>query len=425
MKRIAEITVLILLLAGPQGLGRGGDSSGGGSVVETEHGSVLLDLYLHPKWDPTKQKPGVKLPHTPFQEQLGLGWWNKDQSPVMHYLFERLRVWKPMGRGLVLSIAAVLTGKTQFFYTFDKLRRYAGFHLPDSVEVDNEALKVRTAILYDRLLGPVIYAPLWNKLSIETQAGLLIHEALRYFQAVHPQSISESQLQDLVATILLTDPAPDGPKLNFPDRKSHPQWLESKRFVGPPLLETFQLPTWHDPMQLAEGVRFRLYYRWVQDQFPKLFELFEKHPDADLEKQIRSLLPACGPNVHEAMEINCAAFFKSSFKAWKGKARHPTVRDQLDEMILRDGDKLHLWWLQGQPSPLITLFYDDLFRSAYPKLDDAEIRNRTKDLVHLLVIRGTLNGNGKLKENEQQSLDAIAEALSRHLNERILDPPGS
>lgn len=88
-------------------------------------------------------------------------------------------------------------------YAFKTISRYS---LPKRLA--KEKPEIVTAILYHNGFGAFISSPIWDQLSRETQAGLLIHEALRQIQFQYGFSdLDDEHLQAITATLVDRSPS--------------------------------------------------------------------------------------------------------------------------------------------------------------------------------------------------------------------------
>jgi hypothetical protein len=194
---------------------KGNEGSGGGTVVSIPGYNKLglLDLYLD---DPKYYEQTIaqvtfqdsieksctdingslqasigftifssRYAYVPFDDAVGaLKKW-EDNSPAMYHLI----------------LAALESDVLQ--QTYGEVPHFNGYWLPDGFEKKHEEIQFQTAAFYQADVGAVISADVYNKMDGLSQAGLLLHEAIRQVQNDYGDQMSEEILQKLVAKILL------------------------------------------------------------------------------------------------------------------------------------------------------------------------------------------------------------------------------
>jgi hypothetical protein len=193
----------------------GSDTGGGTTVLNAEGRRVLLDLYPYNK----PRSRGIELSSRTLRTQkvdylcLGCGagkgllardrklmsfieqklTWLQSQSPsAASSLRQALTV--PV---IVLNANAPLLSKTQPG-VFDARADFS--NLPAEVA---QTARLAAGFSHNQLIG--LSAPEFNLLSLEDQAGLLVHEALRFLQIQNQRAISDLQLQSLVLSFISMD----------------------------------------------------------------------------------------------------------------------------------------------------------------------------------------------------------------------------
>lgn len=137
------------------------------------------------------------------------------------YAEQRLNLWLEQVSGLNLGSTQELIKLIQQSlnrmaiievpYKFKTISRY---YLPS--EILNLKPKIITAILYMDGYGAFVSSPIWNQLSIETQAGLLIHESIRQIQFRYGfHDLTDAKLQYLTAFIMDRSPESSGALDNY------------------------------------------------------------------------------------------------------------------------------------------------------------------------------------------------------------------
>lgn len=216
--RIGLLLVVMVCFAGlnVQAKKSGGSDTGGGTTVINSAGRrVLLDLFSYNQ----PRSRGIELASRTLRTQkvdylcIGCGsgkgllsrdrkliafvdqklQWLQSQSPsALSSLRQALTV--PV---IVLNAPAPLLSNLQS----GQFEAHADFsNIP--VEVQQTA-RLAAGFSQGQLIG--LSAPEFNLLSLEDQAGLLIHEALRFLQIQNKRPVTDSQLQSLVLSIISAD----------------------------------------------------------------------------------------------------------------------------------------------------------------------------------------------------------------------------
>ncbi len=184
----------------------GGAATGGGSICTTaavNNGHpMLLDLALSNL--PNLIDPpytGTRLRDTKVDEALNAGPINLHQNRAYKYALARIKAWghKP---GSKYSMALVKEGlkSIQFLITPLRIKHLSRIYLPPRSICQKANLQ--TAILFDNGFL-YISLPVWNKLGLLSQAGLLIHESLRNVQILQQLDGTDADLERLTAKILM------------------------------------------------------------------------------------------------------------------------------------------------------------------------------------------------------------------------------
>ena len=379
----------------------GGNVSGGGSVIEIDGRWRLLDTYAFAHLVPKPAEPGLlpsRLERTPFHESVGVDIWDVGQSDAFKVVANRVREIAAPQERLALLILGILKYKVKFFYAFERVKRYSDFYLPAHVGPQ----KVRTVILYDPLFGPVIDAQLWNELDLNTQAGLLIHEAFRFLRMVHPSAITERQLQHLTAAIL----SGIGGKT-----------LQVQAVLGPPLYESLKRPGWNNAHETAEGTRFRLYFRRILEQMTHLRSIIAENPDRHrvTEALLDEVpLPCRTPETHEKNEVDCGGYFLAKAIHWSDRRDlDPEALELFRAMRLEDGNSGLIWEMNGKPSFLFFAFYN--------RLGQAVGVEQPRAINHPWSLRLKLNGGEEMTWEEHSDVAYFAGLVKAYLEARVWD----
>ncbi len=184
----------------------GGAATGGGSICTTaavNNGHpMLLDLALSNLPNLIDQAyTGTRLRDTKVAEALNAGPINLHQNRAYKYALARIKAWghKP---GSKYSMALVKEGlkSIQFLITPLRIKHLSRIYLPPRSICQKANLQ--TAILFDNGFL-YISLPVWNKLGLLSQAGLLIHESLRNVQILQQLDGTDADLERLTAKILM------------------------------------------------------------------------------------------------------------------------------------------------------------------------------------------------------------------------------
>jgi hypothetical protein len=204
MKVISLILMLIALpLAAQQ---EGATSSGGGSSVSVEGKRQLLDIYLH-QGRPLLPIPGSKLPKTEALKKIGIERLDPNKSPAFALARSWLASWRQNSPNVVAIIEESLD-ETPFFYVpLEFGFTDQTFHLPPGAKKDPVLKTLSTVAYYQAELGVLVSKPAFESLDLTNQAALLVHEAVRHIQITYGAKLSNELLQNLTATLALTQPS--------------------------------------------------------------------------------------------------------------------------------------------------------------------------------------------------------------------------
>lgn len=191
---------------------RGGDISGGGSGClrsDLQERAFLLDFSGAPSKLPTRSAPGSEIPVSPTMRRLGFQWIGLESLPAMRVLRERLAVWRsPETNGSITRIESMMSSLILAATPFR-----IGFRpraLPGQERVCPVEQTFTAAVYFNQRV--MISIPAWNQLDLISQAGLILHEALRHAQLTRngdQSDESEGLIRLLVSRLLLFDPEED------------------------------------------------------------------------------------------------------------------------------------------------------------------------------------------------------------------------
>lgn len=199
----------------------GGSCGGGGSVMQLTPGGpwVLLDrVASDPAYTPpSSQSANPASTFSPvFSADTPLKAISIQDSPAYELAMKKLESWKVNSPELVRMIRLTMS-QMAYYQTSERIDAIPSqYSLPDQFKKNQT--KILSAILYLPDCGSIISAPIWNQLDAETQAGLLIHEALRQIQGAHQfTDFSDAQLENVTDQILDHDPK-TSPDLETPEK---------------------------------------------------------------------------------------------------------------------------------------------------------------------------------------------------------------
>lgn len=194
----------------------GGDSSGGGNSILVSGFSqrMLLDFYASKRTGLLQQVSGQqaviskeKIALTNMQTYSVL---IPREQPAYQILRMRLQRWENLLPGFTETIVQI--AHEMFFYINDDYvtnqERY--FLTPeDRVQVN----EIKTIASYQRSLrGAIISRRIWERMDLDSQAGLLLHEVLRHIQILEEstgdfKSFTDEDLQIAVSVLILEEPS--------------------------------------------------------------------------------------------------------------------------------------------------------------------------------------------------------------------------
>lgn len=194
----------------------GSSGGGGGSVIQfdIQKEPILLDLLMY---HPELRKSKIIKSHNNFNIQknnyLEIESLYKSDEFAFRLARKKLDLWAQTLNGkckiiqeplMFELINLVRESINNMFYlrTSKHLIPNDKVFLPENLKLLNPI--ITTVIHYDRHFGVLISSPIWDTLSTETQAGLIIHEGMRNIQLHYIAQLSEQQIQKITAIILDT-----------------------------------------------------------------------------------------------------------------------------------------------------------------------------------------------------------------------------
>ena len=180
----------------------GGGSDGGGNIVYDNYlkNPLLLDLYLKNSRliDKKTSDYNTQLPLKKIVVKIG-------KLKIAELIKERFNIWKNNSITLIKLLNQALFN-LQMVAIPNYLKQNNRYYLPRNFFTKYPTAKIKTAIIYHKIYWTTISTKRWNELGDLSQAGLILHELFRNVQIRYGFYISEKELQNTVAKILLTTP---------------------------------------------------------------------------------------------------------------------------------------------------------------------------------------------------------------------------
>lgn len=212
-------STLLTGIASAKGIG----SSGGGNTVFKEPGSpaILLDLFVaNPQFqdnyaDQKARELKVKQISSSFVDRkLPLYYVKASEQTVYPFVLNRLAVWKKTSPEVVSTIEEALN--TMEFWVGEDLKPQQRYVIPQQLLSDFPRMSIETGAAFSPVLGGAMLSmKIWNQFGIYSQAGLMIHEALRQIQMVEQkytraeeqgQTLTDETIQRITARIMFAEP---------------------------------------------------------------------------------------------------------------------------------------------------------------------------------------------------------------------------
>ena len=205
----ALIALLILAMPGAVWAGPG-DIGGGGSVVRCSPSDpwVLLDR--------ANQNPQLLKSATPPPAPSGeaatadLQPMDVRSLPAFARASEILDRWSSNSPELVKMIREAMV-KATYFRTSGRFTIVPQFTMNPALRRLCPRLEQETGIHFLPKFGSIISDPLWREIDLDTQAGLLIHEALRQIQMAYIFKTANGDLEWITGQLIDGDPKSSPP----------------------------------------------------------------------------------------------------------------------------------------------------------------------------------------------------------------------
>jgi hypothetical protein len=204
------LSFLLLAFAGLAHAGSCGNGCGGGGSLcqdsKLNHGNpVLLDIALADPGFVDSSARSTQLTTSRNVQKLGVDYVDLQDSAPYKLALERIRKWKTTSPNSMEAVEAALSSIAFLKSNVSVGQAYKASIPSGSVCAGNHST---TVVTYGKNRNALISIPKWNSLGLKSQAGMLIHEALRYVQIDAGKDGSDSDLQALAAKIVLKDPLP-------------------------------------------------------------------------------------------------------------------------------------------------------------------------------------------------------------------------
>lgn len=216
MNRVFRFLALGLVFIATAGAGPG-DGGGGGSIIRCDKNSpwVLLDR--------VNRNPSLLTP-LPIRASAAVGGAKAAQlqefeiknTEAYSRAREILARWKDASPALTRMIEDAM-GSVPYLRTSSAFALSPQFTLAPEAKRKCPKLEIQTSILYLPKYGSIISAPYWDALDVDTQAGLLIHEAFRQVQMGYLYHTENGDLEAVTAQLIDGDPK----EKPSPDQSSH------------------------------------------------------------------------------------------------------------------------------------------------------------------------------------------------------------
>jgi len=213
---------LLSTLAAPHAFA-GGMDSGGGFAVNKSGQSILLDLAVaNPEFkDQCVAHSSNNIRMGAAGHALGYEKITLKEIPVGHQARSLVKKWNTNSPHLVNLILQAMDSMEWRFSAYKVPEAQDAYVAPRSVGVPTPVA------FYTKDLGVVVDTAAWNRLCETSKLALVIHESLRHVQLSYEQIPNTEKLQDLTATIVLSNP-------------QEARTLESSRFLADALLDRIE-----------------------------------------------------------------------------------------------------------------------------------------------------------------------------------------
>lgn len=183
----------------------GGQDSGGGCVYTDSTSTRLLDFVAMDTNYKSSSAEGEKIRPSAVARALGTDELDVKTLKAYKRALQLARSWGQEDEGTRrisnLLVSAIKSNEfSQSVYIYN--RPVKGCPVPQSLTG-----KVHAGVYYDDKVGALLFLPVWNRLDAESQAGLLVHEALRMIQVSMESGMSNRAIQLITASVVRGSPS--------------------------------------------------------------------------------------------------------------------------------------------------------------------------------------------------------------------------
>ena len=190
---------------------RGGDTGGGTFVLLPGGERVLLDLYIK---DPNlgfmqSASVGQILPVTTAFLNLGI-----ERIAVTHSLIQKARglvhSWSDKSPVIMSALDEALSVTPFYYIKYDFGIHDLNFVMPENLKESFSEASIKTAAIYVRGFGALFSKSDFDHSSEIVQIATILHEGLRHVQLGYGYDLSNEDLQEITAMLVLRDPKNSG-----------------------------------------------------------------------------------------------------------------------------------------------------------------------------------------------------------------------
>jgi hypothetical protein len=208
-----KILFILLTLMTSSFLSAGTESGGGGGVIWIDSHPVLLDYFHVLKLgdkSPYLQVSKVdgKLPESPFSFDESNVQDIKKINPAFKLALETLDKWQALPLDTIsVMVRGAFEAPLLWNFTHKELTAPVFFRPPMILPNDPISVAAYYSMKKDQRSFIVnVYLPIWNKMNLLSQSGLLIHETLRQVQIGIANNFSEEALQQATVIYMMCKP---------------------------------------------------------------------------------------------------------------------------------------------------------------------------------------------------------------------------
>lgn len=179
----------------------GGTDTGGGTIVKTEHGFELLDLYLS---ESKESRNDLQIANQDFEtrafQNLGIELIKNAQNSIFQEAIHQVKMWQASSPILAANMVRALENMA-FYYIKGSFQKPAlGYYLPESSNLSSSSLNM--VAFYKKGLGSYIGLDDLRQIPRRHQVALFIHESLRFLNSTGNLDLSNELVQKLTAEVM-------------------------------------------------------------------------------------------------------------------------------------------------------------------------------------------------------------------------------